>query len=479
MLKTTSSRAVVYFCDAIDGSPIAGARVSLWERSGERWHHHEGLTNEEGFCVIPFTAPDERGSVFVAAALGARQAVAQSGHAPWGDPFRSWRLHASTDRPAYRPGETVHWKIIARTGDGETLVTPTGQVIRYKVSGGMRRGIIREGEVTLNEFGSAWGEFELSTALPLGQYTLQFSDQERTLSAIRFRIEEYRLPQFEVFVHTPQHDGRPKAVRPGERVNVEIEATYYFGAPVVGAEMTVQAFQKKIRPGWPRREYPWLYLHESHLGAAKSMFYKRLTTDENGRALFTFDTAPDDQNDYEYIIEARVTGPSRRQVVGRGVVQVSRQSYRVHVRPLRQLYRPRDTVQVEVRAEKPGGEPMAAEGRMEVIRDRWNEIWIDPQGREVQGTELRQAKRAHAEFPPPAVPGARPWRLKFRGYVHEPILEREVSTDLKGVASFQFAPQQEGYYRIRWTSRAEDGPPDEAKITVWVADRVSEARKQK
>lgn len=164
---------------------------------------------------------------------------------------------------------------------------------------------------------------------------------------------------------------------------------------------------------------------------------------------------------------------------GKAVVQVSRQSYRVHVRPLRQLYRPRDTVQVEVRAEKPGGEPMAAEGRMEVIRDRWNEIWIDPQGREVQGTELRQAKRAHAEFPPPAVPGARPWRLKFRGYVHEPILEREVSTDLKGVASFQFAPQQEGHYRIRWTSRAEDGPPDEAKITVWVADRVSEARKQK
>ena len=58
VLKTASDRTVVYFCDAIDGSPIAGARVSLWERSGERWHHHEGLTNEEGLCVIPFTEPD-------------------------------------------------------------------------------------------------------------------------------------------------------------------------------------------------------------------------------------------------------------------------------------------------------------------------------------------------------------------------------------------------------------------------------------
>src|SRR6185436_12492682 len=139
-----------------------------------------------------------------------------------------------TDRPAYRPKETVQWKFIARTFGNGTYSTPANQIVNYQITD-PRGTKVTEAKVTLNAFGSAWGSLELTEQLPLGEYNIQFWDGARSQSigsARLFRLEEYKLPEFKVAVKTPEADGKKKSFRLGEKVEVNIQADYYFGGPV-------------------------------------------------------------------------------------------------------------------------------------------------------------------------------------------------------------------------------------------------------
>ena len=113
-----------------------------------------------------------------------------------------------------------------------------------------------------------------------------------------------------------------------------------------------------------------------------------LKTDATGKAVLTFETPRNSQQDYEYRIEARVTDASRREIVGSDTVRVTRQPYYVYPRPKHNLHRPQDKVAIDIKALDANDRPVQAEGRVKVTRDYWYEIWLDPEGREVQGEEL-------------------------------------------------------------------------------------------
>ncbi len=66
---------------------------------------------------------------------GNRQAMLQTysyGSRSSGDDAH-WKIYAFTDRPAYRPEETVQWKIIARRRDREQWATPAGERLTYEI----------------------------------------------------------------------------------------------------------------------------------------------------------------------------------------------------------------------------------------------------------------------------------------------------------------------------------------------------------
>ena len=149
--------------------------------------------------------------------------------------------------------------------DGRTgaYSTPANQIVEYQIND-PRGTKVSEGKATLNAFGSAWGSFELerTTAawrIPhsvLGSRTRNNSIGNATL----FRLEEYKLPEFKVAVKTPEEDGKKKAFRLGEKVEVNIQADYYFGGPVSNAAVEVVVYQKPFYHYWfPHRDYPWYY----------------------------------------------------------------------------------------------------------------------------------------------------------------------------------------------------------------------------
>jgi hypothetical protein len=465
VLKTSPKQALVYFSHALTGAPVPNASIVLWENyyqnSKSLWRRFRQTTNSDGLATFTLKAAEGNGIRFAFAADHQRQAFA-AGHSNRQGSNEGWRIYAFTDRPAYRPKETVEWKFIARQLNGGVYSTPANQLVEYQIHD-PRGTKVSEGKVTLNSFGSAWGALELSEQLPLGQYNIQFWNQGRNTGiggATLFRLEEYKLPEFKVSVKTPDQDGKKKAFRLGEKVDVNIQADYYFGGPVSNASVEVVVYQKPFYHYWyPHREYPWYYDHLERQGryyyGGSGQVIQRTTikTDATGKATLSFDTPRENYNqDFEYRVEARVTDSSRREILASDTVRVTRQRYYVYPRPQRNIYRPKDKVTVDIKAIDANEQPVATEGTVKVTRDYWWEIWLDPNGREVKGEELRLLRQKPGGFPPPVRKGQKPWRLKFHGYQHDDVLTQTVKTDSDGTTQLSFTPEKDGYYRVTWQS---------------------------
>ena len=496
VLKTSGKQALVYMCNALAGSPLAEADVKLWERYYEKdqWHWRESSkkTNPDGIAVFDLMRSSNQEQIFAAASLKDRQAFGTDNNYSYsnGRNQEDWRIYAFTDRPAYRPTETVQWKFIARKkSDGAAYVTPSDQVVEFQITD-PRGAKVKADKVKLNAFGSAWGSLELKENMPLGKYRVTFWTEGKkrqigNATPTLFRLEEYKLPEFKVSVQTSEENGRKKTFRLGEKVEVKVQADYYFGGAVANASVELIVHQSPYYHSWHRpHDYPWFYEEvspeyqrgRSYGGGDQIIKRETVKTDATGNASLTFDTPRTSGQDYEYHIEARVTDASRREITGSGEVRVTGQRYYVYPEAAHNLYRPQDKVSVEFKALDANEQPVATEGTVKVTREYWYEVWLDPNGREVKGGELKNFRSRSMIFPPPpARTNDRPWQLKFRGYEHDEILTRTLKTDTNGVAELNFTPEREGYYRLAWTSEdhgktnARPAPPIQAETTVWVA----------
>lgn len=479
VLKTSGKTTLAWFVDANTGKPIAEAQMKLWLRHGDgsgqqKWFNAEKSADANG--LAQFELEGRNGDLFVAAKLGERQAFCQSWANAWYARPDGLQVYAFTDRPAYRPGDAVRWKFTARQFADNAYRTPSGAKVKFTIND-PQGAELTNGVVALNSFGSAWGELSVPVNRPLGEYqvTLALAGKPNELigAATLFRLEEYKLPEFEVKVQLPDEklaDGtiRRKTFRLGEPVEIAVQADYYFGGPVANATAELVVRQAGFSWFWPvSRDFPWLFESEASGGARWRGDYggneirrEKLTTDATGRATLTLETDPNG-GDLEFRIEARVTDASRREIAGQGNVRVTRQRYSVNARPANNVPRPGDKVSVEFTAKDANDQPVAVTGSVKVTRDYWWEIWLDSFGKEVKGDDLKRARAQSAIWPPKPTPGMKDWTLKFSGYEHEFIATNTVTLATNGVGELAFTPAKEGFYRFAWSSpgNPESGSP--------------------
>lgn len=496
VLKTSGKTTLAWFVDATTGKPIAEAQVKLWLHYGDgsgqqKWLSAEKSADANG--LAQFDLQGHNGDLFVAAKLGDRQAFCQSWANAWYARPDGWQIYAFTDRPAYRPGDLVHWKFTARQFADNAYRTPNGAKVKFTIND-PQGAELTNGIVTLNSFGSAWGELSVPTNRPLGEYHLALGladkPNEPIGAATLFRLEEYKLPEFEVKVQLPEEklaDGttRRMTFRLGEPVEIAVQADYYFGGPVANANVELVVRQAGFSWFWPvPRDFPWLFNSEAAGGArwrgdygANEIRREKLTTDATGRATLKLDTDPN-AGDLEFRVEARVTDASRREIVGQGNVRVTRQRYSVNARPASNVPRPGDKVRVEFTAKDANDQPVAVTGSVKITRDYWWEIWLDSYGKEVKGDDLKRARTQSAIWPPKPGPGMKDWTLKFSGYEHEFIATNTVTLATNGVGELAFTPAKEGFFRFAWSSPGNPfarsttnnpayEPPITAEATVW------------
>ena len=130
------------------------------------------------------------------------------------------REYIYTDRPIYRPGDTVHIKGIARIGYDakfEPVVGSTTIIIRDS-----SYDTARTQEVAMSKNGTYESEFVLDGKAPLGYYQINSSGGYGS-----FQVEEYVAPKFKVGI-----EGNKEEYLSGDTGTWTVSADYYFGVPV-------------------------------------------------------------------------------------------------------------------------------------------------------------------------------------------------------------------------------------------------------
>jgi uncharacterized protein YfaS (alpha-2-macroglobulin family)/tetratricopeptide (TPR) repeat protein len=146
------------------------------------------------------------------------------------------RGYIYTDRPAYRPGDLVHIRGLIRTVSGDNY--QVNEKAEYTVAVfDPRNRLLHEAKASLSAFGSFHTHFLLPTAAVQGDYRIQVTEAAKEIASPKsyqgvFGVHEYRLEPVNISVDTER-----TVFYRGEEITGKINVAFYYGAPVVGAEI--------------------------------------------------------------------------------------------------------------------------------------------------------------------------------------------------------------------------------------------------
>ena len=153
--------------------------------------------------------------------------------------------HLYTDRPIYRPGETVYYKAVVRDDDDASYAVPgPGTEVTVRIRDPRWRNPFHTTS-ELDEFGALAGQFVLPGDAATGPYGVSlFVGRGGQVAGMSFRVAEFRAPEFEVAVETAGTD-----YLAGDAIPTEAQARFYFGGAVADAdvEWAARAFPTAIR----------------------------------------------------------------------------------------------------------------------------------------------------------------------------------------------------------------------------------------
>ncbi|MCZ2112785.1 MAG: Ig-like domain-containing protein [Anaerolineae bacterium] len=239
------------------GQPSGGLDVALYDADGKP--AGTAVTDASGFARFDYDQTDDylRGVAVIsgqpgAAGFGAVTSSWNGNVTPWqagldNDTGREQTLYAYiyTDRPIYRPGDTVHYKGIVRdTHFGRYTLPDIGQLkILVQPAFYMGNDTFEDAfNVTLYQDGIFSGDYVLPAGMSLGSYTFSI-DGGYWLSTRSFTVAEYRTPEFMVTV-TPETG---ELLR-GQATRVEVNAAYLFGGSAAGLPVNWNAYEKEFVP---------------------------------------------------------------------------------------------------------------------------------------------------------------------------------------------------------------------------------------
>lgn len=212
--------------DAETGEPKSGREVVV-ELGEESESVAAGTTGEDGVFVAAVEAPDQPGDVQVGARVDSG-AVEQVPSAEF-SVDRAHSILVQTDKPRYQPGQDVQIRAIVRQLGGRAVEDDVD--LRVEDPDGT---VLFDRSVESNEHGMVQTEFPVVDVAPEGQYRIvaEYEDAEQ---AEVVEIEDYTLPEFEVDVDIGEGH-----YRPGQTVELEIGADYFFGEPVADGEFHIE-----------------------------------------------------------------------------------------------------------------------------------------------------------------------------------------------------------------------------------------------
>lgn len=429
LVKEAGGQLVTWVTD-INGQPVSATDVGIYARNGELLG--SGRSDEDG--VFRTQVQRDPQPLIVVARQGRDITVSglsnewrgQGGWWGWWEPEPEAPGHAVyiyTERPIYRPGQTVYFKGIVRSDQDAILdVVPAGTPVTVRIRDA-RSNVLQTIELQTNHFGTVNGEFALAEGAMLGDYSVEVLLDGDSYSQA-FKVEDYRKPDYQVTVST-----EADRYVTGDTVRVTLDTAYFFGEPVANADVVINRFLLGERYWWMEGDDDFIW-YQSYMDPVSGK------TDADGRLTLTlraemshYVAQANWRSSLEHstwAIEATVDDGSRQTVSGFATYQV---------------YNAAESVDIDT-----GGyakEP----GQSFTVLAQVNTIDDDPVGGRSLRLELLR------------------WDRSSYGY-NTVVQSAQLSTAENGRARVPFSIEQPGYYQIR--VRGVDSRGNSISATSWL-----------
>lgn len=457
VIKRSLDSALVWVTDLQSGQPVSGAEVTLLMFSDAQLT--SGVTGDDGLAIMTFSEVDLWDSMHVLVQHDGDVAVSST---EWSQGISPWEFNIPTqyyqepyqaliytDRPIYRPGQTVYFKGILRADDDVNYtLPPVGAEIEVIIEDSQGREVLKETLQTSN-MGTFNGELVLDGEAALGYYYIRAHYDDSVFYG-DFRVAEYRKPEYQVEVETD----RDQYVQ-GDTVNVSALATYYFGGPVANAEVRWAALSQTYTfqwsgPGWynwNEREWDsYVYDENYYPGYGNLIAEGTGQTDSEGR--FTFELPADisDQDDSQvFTLEVTVVDVNGQEVSNRTQTIVHKGLFYIGLAPQSYVGQVGEETVIDVKVVDIEQQPVANQDVQVVFMER---NWYST---EKQGSDGR-------------------WYWDWE--VQEiPVYTQTVRTDADGKATAAFVPSAGGSYKARGTATDSQGNTVRSATYLWVSSR--------
>ncbi|ABK98920.1 alpha-2-macroglobulin domain protein [Pelobacter propionicus DSM 2379] len=337
--KTSPKGTQLYATDLVSGRALAGVTIGSTQSGTQATSDANGMaTWDTTGSARTLTGRLGDSLAFLELGSGETQAATTRGY-------------LYSDRPAYRPGQTVYYKgVLRQRGDGDAYTLPKLDRIHVTISDSGDKTVC-EHDAPLSSGASFQGECALARGASLGGYTINASAGNESWQGW-FRVLEYRKPEFELQL-TPDR----RFLVTGETAQVRLSGRYYFGAPLADARVNWRIYSRpaaelgRDSDGYDDEE-------RSSGGYADFIGEGELRLDDKGEALIPVAAKSHDMP-HSYTLEVDVTDASSRQVSSSSSLTVVPSLVALKVTTSSYLTKPGQAVEVSLSAADWEGNPRA------------------------------------------------------------------------------------------------------------------------
>ena len=233
IVKAASTGLLLWTARRSDGTPAPETSVVWTDGVGVL---KSGKTGADGTLALEHADPersyvlgvDDKGGVFV------------SENFYYDSEIYNTKIYAFTDRPMYRPGETVHMKFIGRTFTSATQSNnPASADLDYQLID-PNGSPIAAGKTHFESASGAQADITLPGDATAGGYTLRFRYGQDDYGAA-FRVAQYVKPRFDVNLLMDKAD-----YATGEPLHGQVQLRYPDGSPVRNASVSVTLRAQRV-----------------------------------------------------------------------------------------------------------------------------------------------------------------------------------------------------------------------------------------
>ena len=353
--KLAFDELLVWALDYNTGEPLSGVEVRVAPLEEPPHSPYEtAVTDANGLARFAVPSQDTEDSYFfwgspygdylVRIDEGGRQGVSStwwdSGSSPWELDvpahayFPGTVGYLYTDRPIYRPDETVFYKGVVRDEEDASYSIP-GTDARFTVTiRDARYAELLQTSVQISELGTFAGELALPSDAPTGTYRVELFDNGRYIATTYFTVAEFRAPEFEVEV-----TAAGAHFLAGDTIPTEVTARFFFGGAVAdaGVEWVALASPTAIRVegyedySFSDHDHYWTRA-DGYRDPVRDRGETR--TDGSGSARFDVHAALEaDEGTQQFTISATVTDANAQAVANSTTVTVHPATWYAGIKP--------------------------------------------------------------------------------------------------------------------------------------------------